>query len=342
MKLSLFVALSTMALAPAALAQRLVAVDSSRVLYDVNPDTGEKIAFGNVSDNAGTTGGLARDEANDIIYLTSTSLDSLFTLDLDTGQATLVGPYGDSAIVMHGLEFDPTTDTLYGVSSHNNGLYDINTSNGSATLIGTSGLSSFTNLGYDSTNDIMWATNSGSDSFYRMDRSNGSTTLIGPLNGSTNPNGVAYRPDNDRLYVVDNSQDNLYWIDRNTGTANVIGSTGSGNLLGLLWIPDNLVLTLSGECPGTITVQWSGASINRGLGIVFASNQGSYRIPNDPCGGTTLGLGTQNLQLVISTRTGIGSGEIRGHAGPSACRGFLQLVVLDGNPCTTSNVEQLP
>jgi len=61
--------------------------------------------------------------------------------------------------------------------------------------------------------------------------------LIGPLNGPTNPNGVAFNRDNGLMYMVDNSTDNLYTINLLTGAATLIGSTGSGNLLGLVYIP---------------------------------------------------------------------------------------------------------
>lgn len=139
--------LSLSVVASLALAQgRLISIDSARAVSEVNMLTGEKTLLGTVGSNAGTTGGLAYDRANDVIYLTSTSLDSLFTLDLNTFTATLLGPYGDSAVVMHGLEYDSSTGTLYGASSHNNGLYRLDKTNGAATLIGTSGLSSFTNL----------------------------------------------------------------------------------------------------------------------------------------------------------------------------------------------------
>jgi hypothetical protein len=83
----------------------------------------------------------------------------------------------------------------------------------------------------------MYATNSGADSFYLMDRTTGATTLIGALGGSTNPNGLAYNPDNQQLYMVDNTQDRLYTIDLVSGAATEVGPTGTGNLLGLVWIP---------------------------------------------------------------------------------------------------------
>ena len=215
---------------------RLIAVDSSRALSEINMLTGAKTSIGTVSANAGTTGGLAFDRGTGIVYLTSTSNDSLYTLNLATGTATLVGAYGDAAVVMHGLEFHQGNGLLYGVSSHNNGLYSISTVTGTATLIGTSTLTSFTNLGYDSDTNIMYATNSGADSFYRMNIATGATTLIGPLSGPTNPNGVAYNFDNQTMYMVDNNTDNLYTINLNTGAATFVGSNGAGNLLGLAYV----------------------------------------------------------------------------------------------------------
>lgn len=127
---------------------RLIAVDSSRALSEINMTTGAKTPIGTVSSNAGTTAGLTYNGATSTVYLTSTGNDSLYTLDVATGAATLVGAYGDSAIVMHGLEWDSSTSTLYGLSSHNNGLYNINPGTGVASLIGTSALTSFSNLGY--------------------------------------------------------------------------------------------------------------------------------------------------------------------------------------------------
>lgn len=103
-----------------------------------------------------------------------------------------------------------------------------------------------------------------------------------------------------------------------------------------------LTLTLGGRCPGTINVGWSGATPNKTMGIVFASNDGNLVIPGGPCGGTRLGLSGANIRLVNTVSTGNGSGSVNGQAGSGACGGKIQLVVVDGNPCTTSNVVGLP
>lgn len=101
-------------------------------------------------------------------------------------------------------------------------------------------------------------------------------------------------------------------------------------------------LQLSGDCPGRITVQWSNTAPNSNMGILFARNTGSFVVPGGPCAGTQLGLGSNQLQLVNTVNTGNGSGSVGGNAGTGACGGYIQLAIVDGNPCSTSNVVQLP
>ncbi|MEX2243750.1 MAG: PEP-CTERM sorting domain-containing protein [Fimbriimonadaceae bacterium] len=214
-------------------------IDSSRALSTVDIATGAKTLVGTVSSNAGTTGGLAWDNATGTMYLTSTSLDSLFTLDLNTLTATLVGAYGDSTVVMHGLEWDSSAGVLYGASgvSANNNLYRVSTTTGAATLVGNVGLTSFNNLGFHSGTGVMYMTHGGNDSLYTLNTATATPTLIGPLNGPTNPHGLAYNQDDGRMYLIDSATDNFYWLDLATGNANLIGSMGSGNLLGMAYVP---------------------------------------------------------------------------------------------------------
>ena len=58
-------------------APRLIAVDSSRALYEIDMNTGAKTQIGTVSTNASTTAGLAYDRATGTVYLTSTGNDSV-------------------------------------------------------------------------------------------------------------------------------------------------------------------------------------------------------------------------------------------------------------------------
>lgn len=101
-------------------------------------------------------------------------------------------------------------------------------------------------------------------------------------------------------------------------------------------------LQLIGSCPGGMTISWSNATPRSQMGIAFARATGAYRVPGGPCAGTELGLGSSQLQLVNVINSGGGSGSVNGNAGPGACGGYVQLVVVDGSPCTTSNVVQIP
>ena len=78
------------------------------------------------------------------------------------------------------------------------------------------------------------------------------------------------------------------------------------------------------------------------MGILFANSTGSFTIPNGPCQGTQLGLSSSGLRLVNTINSGSGTGTVNGNAGTQACGHYLQLVIVDGSPCATSNTAQLP
>ncbi len=239
---TLLTALSVCFLAGPSIAGRLIAVDSSRALYDVDIATGAKTQIGTVSAGAGSPSGLARNPITGTIYLCSSTVDSLFTLDITTGSAVVVGPLGSTTIVMQGLEWDSTQGALWGASNGN--LFQIGPMSGAATQIGTSGLTSFTNLGYVPSTDSLYATNVGTDRLYNVNRGTGAMTMIGPL-GSTaaNASGLAYDTDNDVMYLIDGTSDTLYTVNLTTGAATIVGSTGTGNLQGLVYIPGNAPVT---------------------------------------------------------------------------------------------------
>ena len=241
-----------LALASGALADgRLMAIDSARVVYSIDLVTGARTPTGVIlPSTAGTTGALARDPATGTIYLSSTSLDSLFTVDLDLGTVELVGPYGGD-VVMHGLEFDTSTGRLYGGSNGN--LFEIDKATGAATQIGASGLTSFLNLGYDPVANIMYAGASSTDSTYTVDLATGVLTLVGPLNGPTNPHGWAYNTDNNTMYISDSGTDALYTLDTATGAAILVGPHGTGNILGLVYIPDAGPVACYANCDESTT-----------------------------------------------------------------------------------------
>lgn len=103
---------------------------------------------------------------------------------------------------------------------------------------------------------------------------------------------------------------------------------------------NNYTVTVTGTCPGSVRLSWSGAEPSRQQGIIFARNLGSFVIPSGPCMGTRLGLGSSAIQLYNIISTGNGSGAVSAQAGLGACRGYVQLITVPS--CATSNVAQIP
>lgn len=98
-------------------------------------------------------------------------------------------------------------------------------------------------------------------------------------------------------------------------------------------------LTVTGQCPGLVTIEWSGATPNHRQGTVIARQRGSTTIPSGGCQGTVLGL-QQSVWLTHVFGTDKGFGTHSGWMAAGYCRWFIQLV--EGATCHTSNVAQLP
>ncbi len=98
-----------------------------------------------------------------------------------------------------------------------------------------------------------------------------------------------------------------------------------------------LTLTAQTSCPGAgpARLEARGGSGGR-VAFVYSTRQGSFRIPNNqPCAGTTLGLG--GTPTVAGTATGNPAVLNANNVPGSAC-GRLFLQAIDLNTCTTSNV----
>ncbi|MCL4197997.1 MAG: PQQ-binding-like beta-propeller repeat protein [Phycisphaerales bacterium] len=104
-----------------------------------------------------------------------------------------------------------------------------------------------------------------------------------------------------------------------------------------------LALAVDATCPGggPIRIEWSGATGGGQAALIFARNTGSFRIPDgNPCAGTALGLGSNQIQLAWQGGAGgNGSRVLNATAGPGACGGYLQL--LDITRCAVSNVARV-
>ena len=98
-------------------------------------------------------------------------------------------------------------------------------------------------------------------------------------------------------------------------------------------------LTITGQCPGMVTVHWEGFAPGRMMGVVFGRDRGQFTIPSGVCKGTVLGLEV-NVGLAYAFWSRDGSGQRSAATGSCCCGGFLQLV--ESGSCKTSNVAQLP
>lgn len=101
-----------------------------------------------------------------------------------------------------------------------------------------------------------------------------------------------------------------------------------------------LTLDVDATCPGggPIRVSWSNATPGGQIALLYARNTGNFPIPQgNPCAGTPLGLGTNQLQVAYQGGGGAnGSRTLNANAGSGVCGGYFQL--LDVPTCRTSNV----
>ncbi len=126
------------------------------------------------------------------------------------------------------------------------------------------------------------------------------------------------------------------------GRQNVFHGGGDAYLLRMS-ITDSPRLLVNSSCPqgGPIQIEWSGASPDGRVALIYARNSGRFLIPaRQPCSGRRLGLGVDSIRVVYDGNAGTnGSRILRTIADPSACGGYLQL--LDLTTCATSNVARI-
>lgn len=97
-------------------------------------------------------------------------------------------------------------------------------------------------------------------------------------------------------------------------------------------------LSLTGSCPGLMSLTVSGATPNRNVAVLYARNRGSVTIPQGyPCAGTRIGLGA-SVALAGSKRAdGDGNATFSATVPLVAC-GNIFVQALDLTTCGPSNV----
>lgn len=114
-------------------------------LYDINVTNG---TAANVGQSALTSfHNLGYDSINNVMYMTNSSTDSLYTLDTTNNTATLVGPLVNSTNP-NGLAFNHHAGVMYMLDNSTDNLYTLNLQTGEANVVGSLGASNFLSLVY--------------------------------------------------------------------------------------------------------------------------------------------------------------------------------------------------
>jgi len=145
-------------------------------------------------------------------------------------------------------------------------------------------------------------------------------------------------------------------IDGETTTGNAVQSvdgapylglvdSGTGTAQGLPFILSmggavGLELTLSGSCPGPVTISGSGATPNAGVGVISSGMPGSDILAAGPCAGSETQLDNPVFFNVIPSDA-MGNVSFTGNAPAGICGRFVQLVDA-GAGCEISNADRIP
>jgi len=97
-------------------------------------------------------------------------------------------------------------------------------------------------------------------------------------------------------------------------------------------------LAVSGDCPGTATLEVSDATPGGPIGIAIASNPGTFVVPSGECAGTTIGLDSPTLLTTIDA-DGDGNAAFSGPIPPAACGASVQAI--DLRTCKTTPPVQI-
>lgn len=135
------------------------------------------------------------------------------------------------------------------------------------------------------------------------------------------------------------SNDSALATDPNTYESTV-GNVASPLFLSQEQEAPPFTLSLSGDCPGTVTLEVSGATPHENVGIVYAEGPGCVSIPaGNPCNGTILNLNRTLALYDYLAADAEGKIEFSLDIPGRACGYMVQ--VFDVATCTTSSVESL-
>ncbi|MCC6675676.1 MAG: hypothetical protein IT436_00905 [Phycisphaerales bacterium] len=163
---------------------RFYAVDNTRKLHVVNPDTGAFTLVGTISGTTLVITGLGYDPGADILYGLAQSNGQLFSINTASAAATAIGaPAGNT---VGGIDYDATNNILYGLADLTGGtrLFRISTATGAQTLVGTlgTGINDCNGLAWNDRDGLLYTINAANGQLLRINPATGVATLVGATN----------------------------------------------------------------------------------------------------------------------------------------------------------------
>ena len=316
--------------------------------------------LGTISGPTSPTSGAGFDGTN----LTTTSgydgAATIYVIDQATGGVLSTVPIANSGDF--GLGYD-STRSLHVTS---NALTDVITTFDSAGVQRNQWFVGGGPVGvaHDSARDVYWVIDWSANTLYSMSPTTGAiiTTWSTSAVGCTRGAGVAYEASSDTLIIGGRDQSSIFVVDPDTGAlvdswvANDGGNnpqglaaTNSGTVWQTSWNSNLLSefdtgggasgpsLSISGTCPGLITIDVTGAGAFAGVALAYGA-AGSFTIPGGACPGTVLGISGPTLAGIFGADA---SGTLSLSVNVPAGLCGLTVQAVDTGSCSASNTDTL-
>jgi hypothetical protein len=216
---------------------------------------------------------------------------------------------------------------------------------------------------YDAGRDVYWICDWETSTVTSVNPTTGApiTTWDTGAVGCTRPAGVAFDAANDQVIVGGRDQSAVFVMDAATGglvrsfgamdggnNPQGLADSSSGNVWHTSWNSGNvyeldldngggLILSITGSCPGPMTVSVTGATAFGSIAIAYG-NTGSFTIPGGGCAGVNLAISSPTLAGFFNA-DGSGNLTLTPNVPSGLCGRTVQVV--DMSSCTASNVDVL-
>lgn len=316
-------------------------------ILSVNATTDELMVFDTttaVSYSAGSLGfsydfgDAAYDDALATMYIVvARPTPSLYAFNLTTGAFGLVANL--TVNELFAADVDPSTGHILAIQNSTGDMYDIHPTTGVETFVYSVGVRA--DGGYwDDALDGLVVNPIGAQSYYLVSRT-GLATFLGGSGGFVDNNDVDLDAASGQIWSFDWSTNIRSLSYPSFGLLTSAANTYASDALVIIDnvppIPDPLMETVSGTCPGTIGIQGSYLTPGGQAAVLTGTGPGTFTIPVGVCTGYSVGLTAPRL---LATVTVSPSGTISGTPTFNAAQCAKSYQIVDLTTCRVSNVYQ--